>query len=448
MRTGKRFLTFFIVIVLLLQLSVIAYANDANEPHQVTITVVQSRAQSTLAQDSVLRLQSAGVDDVVLTLHMVEDSRAVCTANLNPATYNYSIETNDATYSGSFEVSDNTKEIFFRNVDFSKVIYDSSGFSIQLTHQDGRSFTCDSDTIKTAFYVPAYDGDSYYTYRIIPDDANKVAYTGHMYLYKGVQSGPFDMLNLSDGYLFVLWDREDFTIKAPKGMEVYWAQQARFYTCWDLQLLTKDVDRSNADPECDYYLFDRHTNEDSYLLLRQSGKISRFCDFKKSDYSTTYKFGDWNADKSELTLYPLKNGPYSLSSGDYPYDSNVLTNANASELLKLERGSYFDLVTLRTWQAVTSTMGNKYMDPEFHYMIMGDSVEVEKVNEYDVIQQFGRIRAKHSGVSCIVFTYDALEAPDENYGSIVHGALSPENTGVIVAAVNHSDTGIHTNIPS
>lgn len=438
---------------MLLQLSVCAYAKDPDELQPITISVVRSNdVQSMISEDCSLYLTSVDMEETAFDLHF--DKRVISiSTNLKPQKYDYRIVSANAVFRGSFEVTSKTEEIYLRCVDFGPVIVSDAGssyttsFSLRLTHQNGDKFSCNNDEKSTIFYVPAYDGESYYIYSIIPDDAETyVSYTGHMYIYRGVTSNPFESQNLSDSYRFTLWEKENFIIKAPKGMEVYWAQQARYYTARDLQMLTKDEARSNDDSEYDYYIFDRHTKIDSYLLLRQNNKISRFCCFREAERNPEFAFGDWNADRSILTLFPLKDDPFTLSSDDYPYDSNVLTNANASDLLELKSGAYYDLVTLRTWQAVSETASNRHMDPEYHYKVIGDSVSVGKVDDYDIIQQFGRIQAIQSGLSCVIFTYDALESIDQ-YGSyVVHGALAPENTGVLVVAVDHNNTGIHTNI--
>lgn len=117
-------------------------------------------------------------------------------------------------------------------------------------------------------------------------------------------------------------------------------------------------------------------------------------------------------------------------------------------------GDGINLMPLRTWQAVDNVVGNSYVEPNYHYKVYGESVELtetgEEWSEYAVIQPV------KSGVSLIAVTYDALYYSQysdgrekETSGGIAsyYNAIEPINTRVVVVNVGGKNTAnIKTNI--
>ncbi|MBR3431392.1 MAG: DUF4430 domain-containing protein [Clostridia bacterium] len=358
--------------------------------------------------------------------------------------YQYEVyaDFSDGEYSlgkGEFYITNNSKEIWLAYTNIGDLINNSAyqNLRIELKHQDGRSFS--SSPGGSMYFVPAYNGDSYYTFKIIPNDLeNYVTYTGHFYVYENSGNSVFKQLNLSDLHKFDLMPRKEYALKVPEDTKAFFVDQAHFYMAWDYEALEKNEAASNSDPDFDYYSAD-HLGT---LLLIQPGRVIRYCDLNDNT-----NIGTWNEDQSVLTISALKTDPYQVNR-DY-YEANFMLNTDYSRSLSISSGAYFDLIPLRCWQAVGSITGNDYVDPMYHYIVLGDSVTVEQTED-DYLWQYGRIRAKEAGISLVIFSYDALEwkggSYADEYGLHCYSALWPENTGVQVVKVDTSETGIHDNI--
>ena len=372
-----------------------------------------------------------------------------------PGTYRYEVYMNadNGEYvlgKGEVTLGGEEDELWLVYANFNNFISneDAKQLHIELKHQDGRHFAPSPGGLM--FFVPAYNGDSYYTYEIIPNDLeNYVPYTGHFYAYDHLGYGIFKTLNLSDQVAKQLakLERREFTVRAPKGMEVAFADQIHFYTARNFTPLEKDEAASAADLEYDIYYADHYHM--GTLMLRQPGKVTRYCEFGRELDKPECDYGTWNTDYSTLTLRPLTDDPYQVNR-DY-FEANFMLNTDYSRTLTMETGTYFDLTPLRGWQAVLEMTANKHFDPDYHYTVLGDSVTVEQTAD-DPTWQFGRIKAETSGISLVLFTYDALEYQNTSRGyNFGHGfhcysALWPENTGVQIVKVDPVDTGIQDNI--
>ena len=186
-------------------------------------------------------------------------------------------------------------------------------------------------------------------------------------------------------------------------------------------------------------------------MLRQAGKVTRYCDFVEYN-SKNGDFGNWNEEKTEFTFRALTENEKQITRDKNSYfEANVTSSKDSSRSMELEQGTYYDLVAMRGWQAISSSGGNAHFDPEFHYTVLGNAVTVEQTED-DLVWQFGRIRAQNPGVSVVLYTYDAMEWLSnsdkawDQYKYTCYSAMWPENTGVQIVQVGQPESGIEDNI--
>lgn len=385
---------------------------------------------------------------IIETLNSTQGTSEVTNIyELEKGSYDYVLysDSNVTLGRGSLEVKTETTKVYLHSMNFRPLIYgpDRGKMSVKVTHQDGREYTS-GNADEYVFYVPADEGDSYYIYSLIPDDSEKyVTQNGHVYVYSGSDE-VFKSMNLSDGHLYSLMKKHEFVAKVPKGTELYHVDQSRFYMARDYEPLKKLEEKSEQDTEYDYY----QSEYEGKFMLRQTGKVTRFCDFDENKGS----FGSWNAEKDEFTFRKLTDNEKQITRDKNGYfEANVTSSKDSSRSMNLNIGSYYDLVTLRGWQAISNSGGNAHFDPEFHYMVLGNAVTVGKTDD-DLLWQFGRIKAENVGTSVVLYTYDAMEwlseqdnARDE-YKYTCYSAMWPENTGVQIVQVGQPDSGINDNI--
>ena len=278
-------------------------------------------------------------------------------------TYTYEVGTGNYQYivygdsemtfgEGTLKIDDDTSKVYLHSMDFKPIIYapDLGKMSVSVIHQNGTVYT-HGNVNNYFFYVPTYEGESYYNYFLIPDDSEKyVTQRGHVYVYSG-SDDVFKKMNLSDGHVYQLMERHEFVAKVPKGVEIYHIDQARFYMARDYYPLKKLEERSAEDPDYDYY----ETDYEGKVMLRQTGKVTRYCDF-----------GKWNEEKTEFTFRALTDNDKQITRDKNSYyEANVTSSKDSSRSMELEQGTYYDLVAMRGWQAISNAGGNIHFDPEF-----------------------------------------------------------------------------------
>ncbi len=407
------------------------HVSAAGEPLTVQVT-----ASTTLSAG--LRIYEENGTDEIETTYIDETTRSITVA---PGTFRYTTG-NGAT--GYFTVDDHTETVNLVSVYFGNVMpgYTTpDDYSLQLFDEEGREFghaqDPDAEEIQNvcSFYVPQRNGDSYYTFRFTPTDASYQTVEGHFYVYRNTN---FSSLNLSDQGRIPYIRKSEITVKAPVGMEIYTTWQLKLYTArnWQSYEPFKTEDGYNYFTVPEGYTY----------MLRQEGKVTRYC---------KELIGDWNEDGTEVTLEELKDDPTQVNRDlETGYYASMMTNLPYSSEIELNVGEYFDLVPLRGWQAISNSSDNEYVDPEWHYTVIGGDTSVASVEitEDDAIGQYGRIHANGTGTVLVAFWYDAMEAPcamsataQTDDGLHLYSALWPELTGI--AVVNVSDgTGTQTEI--
>lgn len=346
---------------------------------------------------------------------------------------------------GSLDITENGQEIYLRRLNFTALCNKSLRNSLKevlLKDNKGRSYTTGYGStqtrinahkgpfLRTSFVVPALAGETPYYYEMVPKDEYKDYWCskGKAYAYPVLQEDVFSSLNLSDNYAgFVIAKKTDMEIRVPHSAELNVYHRVKFYR----PLEQIDTNTPTQNGEYDVYHFKIPERTQLHYEVRQEGKVTQAKTFGDSQLATL----------DPITVPPLKDNPKQVikdvKKQGY-YNANLLMNVPHSKYLQLKKGNSFELSIFRSWQAIESTCGNYYVEPDYHFDVAyGDSVAVSKE---------GIITAKKSGVSVIHVTYDALEfeadkseLEDEN-GLMVYSAIFPKNTGVIVVNVDENNT--------
>ncbi|MFF2482405.1 S-layer homology domain-containing protein [Paenibacillus sp. NPDC058071] len=138
--------------------------------------------------------------------------------------------------------------------------------------------------------------------------------------------------------------------------------------------------------------------------------------------------------------------PHSILNRGTSTEGNIYLNLNEQNHLKLAApGSEFKLLSMRSWQTITSITGNYFFEPDFHYEI------VTGQNIIDIAEGepggYATIRAKANGTAVVKVSYDAIKVNSSN-GNEPYSAIWPENVGLFVVTVGQGETGIATGIES
>lgn len=445
-----RSLPLMLLLVFLLPfLSLRVWAKEDDEKHQVVITLNEALYDGKYKMPTLKIIDNNGKS--IEALKSEQSNREIeYVYELEEGNYQYTVcgDSGVTFGEGSLEIEKKTSEVYLHSMSFKGLIYgpDLEKMSVSVIHQSGNVYN-PGNVGKYFFYVPAYDGESYYNYSLIPNDLKKyVIQKGHVYVYAG-SDAVFKSMNLSDGHVYQLMERHEFVAKVPKGVEIYHVDQARFYMARDYEPLKKIEKRSAEDPDYDYYQADY----EGKIMLRQTGKVTRYCDFVEYRKGNG-DFGSWNEGKTEFTFRALTENEKQITrEKNYYFEANVTSSKDSSRSMELKQGTYYDLVAMRAWQAISNSGGNEHFDPEVHYTVLGDAVTVERTDD-DLVWQFGRIKAKSAGTSIVLYTYDAMEWLSEvdktwdNYKYTCYSAMWPENTGVQIVEVGQPESGIEDNI--
>lgn len=227
----------------------------------------------------------------------------------------------------------------------------------------------------------------------------------------------------------------DASITVPSDAELFVGSKTKHYVPFTEVEAAKSVD--NQDGTTTYY-FD--LADGSTYNYRVSGEdyVTYAGIFKKTaDYSVTVTEGD------------LKPGGRTKTTVDRDVTSNggsnvadIYLNINPQGYLKLdEAGDAYQLVNLRSWEAVDSTTNNYFIEPDYHYTVLDESGEAS--GDVVTVSDSGLVTAVGEGTAMVLVTYDAINVTSAGGGPFF-GAIWPENTGVFVVSVGAEDSGIDT----
>ena len=225
----------------------------------------------------------------------------------------------------------------------------------------------------------------------------------------------------------------EFSITIPEGAKLFVREKTSHYKLFNEET-TENISTSGGKTT---YVFDLTGEQYSYhYRVSQEGKVTCAGLFYPSNTSSL-----------EVTAEMLEGNPKAI---DHDVQSNagynvadIFLNINPQGHLKLANGATHQLVNLRTWQATNSTVGNYFIEPDFHYTVVNENGQTD--NQVVTVNSTGLLQAVGAGTAIVLVTYDALNFKD-GVGGPFFGAIWPENTGVFVVSVDAADAGITTDI--
>ena len=227
----------------------------------------------------------------------------------------------------------------------------------------------------------------------------------------------------------------DASITVPSDAELFVGSKTKHYVPFTEVEAAKSVD--NQDGTATYY-FD--LADGSTYNYRVSGEdyVTYAGIFKKTaDYSMTVTEGDLKPEgktKTTVDRDVTSNGGSNVA--------DIYLNINPQGYLKLdEAGDAYQLVNLRSWEAVDSTTNNYFIEPDYHYTVLDESGEAS--GAVVTVSDSGLVTAVGEGTAMVLVTYDAIHVTSAAGGPFF-GAIWPENTGVFVVSVGAEDSGIDT----
>ncbi len=129
---------------------------------------------------------------------------------------------------------------------------------------------------------------------------------------------------------------------------------------------------------------------------------------------------------------------------------DIFINGNERGHISLAVGESFKAHAMRSWQLTDNSTGNYFMEPDFHYTVIGtDGKPLEGVLELNSKEgsAWTEIKALAEGTAIVLVTYDAMGV---NYysngvrkpymGGEIWGAIWPENTAVFVVTVGQQES--------
>lgn len=148
-------------------------------------------------------------------------------------------------------------------------------------------------------------------------------------------------------------------------------------------------------------------------------------------------------DPKQINHAPQSNQGY--ETGD------IFVNINPQGHLKLNVGDSFYAHAMRTWQLTNTQIDNYFMEPDFHYTVIGidgkPSTGVIEIDNADTHESpWSEIKAVGNGTAIVLVTYDAILLPSNWMGGGFWGAIWPENTAAYVVTVGEDATGINPNM--
>jgi len=189
------------------------------------------------------------------------------------------------------------------------------------------------------------------------------------------------------------------------------------------------------------YRYKLMNNQDYNYRVSQKGKLTNTGVFKANAANASMEI-------TEQQLNVLSPNSI-LNRGTY-LEGNIYLNINEQNHLKLASpGDEFQLLSLRSWQALIEGINNYFFEPDFYYEIITgqDVIEIDE----GAPGSYSTIRAKKNGTAIVKVTYDALKVNGSTYIKDANDAFSaiwPENVGLFVVTVGQDETGITTGIES
>jgi hypothetical protein len=137
---------------------------------------------------------------------------------------------------------------------------------------------------------------------------------------------------------------------------------------------------------------------------------------------------------------------------------DIFVNVNERGHLRMKVGEEFSAHAMRTWELTDNTINNYFIEPDFHYTIIGldgkPSTDVIAIDNADTsTDPWSTIRAIGKGTAIVLVSYDAIDLAyysgadrKEFIGGELWSAIWPENTGVYVVTVDQAESTVDPNM--
>lgn len=289
----------------------------------------------------------------------------------------------------------------------------------------------------------ALNGNSYYA-QLIPNAEHQAE--GYMTLYKGgtLTNG----VNVNGA----IPTGGDYTITMPKDAELYLGIKfAHFLKYQEIAPSKSEVKGDTK--EVTYHL--ANSQQYNYRTwktggLTQAGYFTFNTDETKCP-QLAFAAADYDAFGAKTVKHDVKwNGGY--ETGD------IFVNINERGHLAMNIGDTYDAHAMRTWQLTDNSTNNYFMEPDFHYTVIGldgkPSTGVIEIDTPDTTTDpWSVIKAVGKGTAIVLVTYDAIglnyysNATKSAYmGGEYWSAIWPENTAAYVVTVGEDAKGIEPNM--
>lgn len=137
---------------------------------------------------------------------------------------------------------------------------------------------------------------------------------------------------------------------------------------------------------------------------------------------------------------------------------DIFVNINERGHLKMNVGDTYEALAIRTWQLTDNSTSNYFMEPDFHYTVIGTdgkpSTGVIEIDNADTTTDpWSVIKAVGKGTAIVLVTYDAIglnyyssQTKNAYLGGEYWSAIWPENTAAYVVTVGDGETAMKPNM--
>lgn len=367
------------------------------------------------------------------------------------------LATDGATVSGIIEltVSEDGSEQEFTVVTCTAYLYngwkvdEDYTLSVDVVSREGTPVvqTLGKSTTEGRSTFLAFNGNSYYA-TFTPSEEHQAE--GYMPLYlQGTLTGNINVAGQIRRGM-------DYTITLPADAELFVGMKTAHYIPY-IPVEPVNTEVEGTQKRVTYHLTDRQVY--NYRTWREGGltQAGYFTMYMEEDKmpQLTFTDSDYDAFGAQTIKHDVKwNGGY--ETGD------ILLNINERGHLTMQAGESRELRALRSWQLTDTQTNNYFMEPDFHYTIIGldgqplDGVVAIDASDNVAADPWVTLRAIGQGTAIVLVTYDAIglnyyerESPEKKtyMGGEYWGAIWPENTAAFVVTVGGSSaSGIDPNM--
>lgn len=297
-----------------------------------------------------------------------------------------------------------------------------------------------STTAGRKTFIALY-GNSY-TASFIPSEAHKAE--NYMPLYK---SGTV-IFNATVSGAIPLGENYTITIPAKAGFSLG-LKSAHLIDFTPIEPIASE--ENGSEKKLTYFLADNQVyNYRTWMngALTQAGYFTMSTDETKRPV-LAFTESDYMAFNPATVNHDVKNNS-GYETGD------ILVNINPRGHLVMNPGETFKAHALRSWELTDNTSNNYFIEPDFHYSIIG--LDGKPSNDVVTVSQntgsaWADLKAVGTGTAIVLVTYDAIglnfyknDLRNPYLGGEYWGAIWPENTAAYVVTVGQAPTGISPNM--